>query len=1074
LNCLRKLCLRGGHAVAAVLAALLPAVAVQAATCFAIDDDSTRIIVFNSNAPPTIRYNAAIGSFPIDRFEATYFDSALNRYMVVAQDSPNRLGYVEPLTGAFVGVGTALGTATVPTTLPVGSNNDTGGNRITGLTANPLTNRWYVINNNGVLFEINPFTGALVTGAFGGADYLQVRNALGTATPADDVEDLVFDASGRLFVLLNNGTLYRDVSLITGRAVGTVATGQVEAEGLALTGTEVRLIVGRGFGGTTANRRNVYRVDTTTGALDLVMKLPNAAGSEADYESIGCNNGPPRADLSITLSAFPTAVVPGSTFTYSLSLSSQGIDPAYRVQVGLAMDAAASVVSSSIGGGCVGCSFDPATGIWTIGEIDLGQRRTLTLVVSTAGVAPDTALTGRAQIVQACDAALGGCVPLADTDSVPGNKSGAWNPTEDDEAVATVLVSAVPVVNKAFLPPNGLAGQTATLVLTLSNAGTSSAVLTSALADIYPAGLVNGPIPAAAKSCSGGIVSATPGGTGLTLSSGVTIPAGGSCTATVVVAAYAVGTYVNSIPAGALTVTMGGLTLRSLTGATAQYRVDPANLGVHKSFTPDGIAPGGTSTLRISFSNPTAVTATFTTAFIDAYPAGLVNAAVPAAATNCLGTGAPVAPPGGSQVSLPVTRAVAPNGACTLTVVVTAPARGLYQNTIPAGSATTGVAANAVAASAQLLADTPSVTKAFIPPEVRTGGTSTLLLTLHNPLGTAATLTSLLRDVYPAGIVNHTTPSPTTSCSGGVTATAGRGTMTLPIGVQIPARGSCQVSVVVAGSPATLTGIFVNTIPAGSLSTSLGANAMPAQATLTLSSQADLSVTKVTSPASIGPAGVAAYTVTVANLGPDAVTGATLADAFAGLSLSGPVNVSWVGTGGGATNSATSVITSAGGFTAALSLLPRPAGDRYLRFVFNAVPTVFNGLVTNTVSVQPPPGTVDPVPVNNAAAVTTQLLPVANLQVTKSNGSSTQLSGATTVYNIVFSNLGPSAADGTVIRDAPGAGLSCSSPVCTASGGAACGTLSMGALLSGHPLPSFPAASSVTVALNCQVTASGL
>ena len=109
---------------------------------------------------------------------------------------------------------------------------------------------------------------------------------------------------------------------------------------------------------------------------------------------------------------------------------------------------------------------------------------------------------------------------------------------------------------------------------------------------------------------------------------------------------------------------------------------------------------------------------------------------------------------------------------------------------------------------------------------------------------------------------------------------------------------------------------------------------------------------------------------------------------------------------------------------------------------------------------------------------------VASLSVSKSNGTSTFAPGATTSYVITVSNGGPSAADGSTLRDLPGAGLACGSVSCTGTaGGASCpasgtgaGQLSTQNLLppgAGVLLPALPANSSVSFRLDCTYTATG-
>ena len=109
------------------------------------------------------------------------------------------------------------------------------------------------------------------------------------------------------------------------------------------------------------------------------------------------------------------------------------------------------------------------------------------------------------------------------------------------------------------------------------------------------------------------------------------------------------------------------------------------------------------------------------------------------------------------------------------------------------------------------------------------------------------------------------------------------------------------------------------------------------------------------------------------------------------------------------------------------------------------------------------------------ATATASVSQVATLTVSKDNGITTIAAGGTSSYTITFSNLGPSDATGTLVRDIPSAGLSCTTLGCSATGGASCPSLSVPLFLSsGLSLPAFPSGSQVVFALGCGVTATGL
>ncbi|NJS36440.1 MAG: DUF11 domain-containing protein [Brachymonas sp.] len=101
------------------------------------------------------------------------------------------------------------------------------------------------------------------------------------------------------------------------------------------------------------------------------------------------------------------------------------------------------------------------------------------------------------------------------------------------------------------------------------------------------------------------------------------------------------------------------------------------------------------------------------------------------------------------------------------------------------------------------------------------------------------------------------------------------------------------------------------------------------------------------------------------------------------------------------------------------------------------------------------------------------------LDVTKTNGTTTLVAGSTTQYTVTFSNTGATAANGAIAKDAPSTGLSnCTVTACTASGSSA--AVCPGAGLwpnlftaGGLSIATFPANSSLSFILSCQVTATG-
>ena len=192
--------------------------------------------------------------------------------------------------------------------------------------------------------------------------------------------------------------------------------------------------------------------------------------------------------------------------------------------------------------------------------------------------------------------------------------------------------------------------------------------------------------------------------------------------------------------------------------------------------------------------------------------------------------------------------------------------------------------------------------------------------------------------------------------------------------------------------------------------------------------QADLRITKTDGLSNVPPGGSTTYTIVATNLGAHDAPGATVTDVFpADLSCS----TTCVGTLGGTctagpilTNINDTVNLPAGGvvtYTAVCTLSPSAVG-----------------ILSNTATVAPPIGITDPVPGNDSATDNDTTFPEANVGITKTDGSATEVPGTSVIYTIVATNAGPNAAPSVTIVDNFPAALSGCSTTCAASGGSAC------------------------------------
>jgi uncharacterized repeat protein (TIGR01451 family) len=273
----------------------------------------------------------------------------------------------------------------------------------------------------------------------------------------------------------------------------------------------------------------------------------------------------------------------------------------------------------------------------------------------------------------------------------------------DNVAVTGCRIISYPTVAKSFSVPTIGIGQTSLLTLTLTNPNTS-ALTGVAISDPMPAGLSINASPAPTNTC-GGTFSA-PAGAGQTISlSGGTLAASSSCTITASVTGTTSGLKTNTT--GAISSTETGSNPNPGGSGTAQIRVI-APPTIAKSFTNSPIVTGGNSGLNFTITNPNAGYSMVNIGFSDTFPVapGAMVVATPPSATNgCGGTWTTTA--GAGSVSLSGVT-LGPSGSCSVSVQVTAPAAGTYNNTSGAVSHVINSATlNGNTAAASLVANAP-------------------------------------------------------------------------------------------------------------------------------------------------------------------------------------------------------------------------------------------------------------------------------------------------------------------------------------------------------------------------------
>jgi uncharacterized repeat protein (TIGR01451 family) len=266
-----------------------------------------------------------------------------------------------------------------------------------------------------------------------------------------------------------------------------------------------------------------------------------------------------------------------------------------------------------------------------------------------------------------------------------GNGVGARDLTLTNISFTGCGLPAQPGISKSFSPDPIPVSGTSTLTFTLTN--TNAVALTGVtFLDVLPAGMQVASTPAASSDCGSGSWSPSSGATTLAFgqSTAGTIPAsgsGGSCNISVAVTSSAEG--VSSNVSGFITTTQGG-TGTSYASDTLTTLLPPI---ANKTFGPNPILEGGTSTLSITLTNPNTNDALSALQFTDTYPSNLVNASTPSATNTCGGSLTATANLG--TISL-VGGSLAAGGSCTVTVQVTTAIASDYPNSVTASAQTAG------------------------------------------------------------------------------------------------------------------------------------------------------------------------------------------------------------------------------------------------------------------------------------------------------------------------------------------------------------------------------------------------
>jgi uncharacterized repeat protein (TIGR01451 family) len=759
---------------------------------------------------------------------------------------------------------------------------------------------------------------------------------------------------------------------------------------------------------------NASPLVNTASVLDVATGA-TASASDSDTRS-------PNVTIAVAKTDGSATYTPGGTATYQITVTNGGVTDALDVNVADALPPGVTLT------GTVTCA---PTGIATCGTVS-GTAGGTTLGTVNAVIPAG----GISSIVLSAPVAFAaGLVtdPLVNTAVATDAASGATgNGIDSDARSASVTLALTKTDGVAFYTPGG----TATYTVTVANTGATLAGNVT-VADTLPAGVTltapAGCVASGTATC--GTVSGAAGGTSFS-ATGATLPPGAGNLLTITLpvrfaAGLVADPLINTVTATDASSGASG------SASDSDNRSADAGLVVTKT---DGVAaytPGGTTTYTIVVSNGGPSDAT-SVAVADPLPAGLAltgaATCVPAGAASCgtvtgaagqtsfSASGASIAAGAGNTLTftVPVSIGAGVNANPLVnTVTVTSP---------DALAPATASDSNTLAGSADL-----AITKTDGVTSVSPGGAIAYTVVASNA-GPSSAPGASVSDTMPASLTGVTWTC--VGAGGGACTASGSGsiadTVNLPVGGTVTYTVNATVSLAASG---TLTNAASVAAPAGVTDPNPGNNtATDVDTVVPLPPpSADLAITKSNGVSSVTAGGVVTYTIVATNLGPSAVTGATVSDAVP-ASLTG---ATWTCV---ASAGSSCPASGSGSIAATVNLLAAGTATFTLTGTLSASAS---GTLSNTATVAVPAGVVDPNPGNNSATDSDPISaapPPVDLSITITNVGPFSRGQTGAQYAVTVANVGgvPTSGPVTVTVALPagvtpaaiaGSGWTCTQPV---------------------------------------------
>jgi uncharacterized repeat protein (TIGR01451 family) len=568
-------------------------------------------------------------------------------------------------------------------------------------------------------------------------------------------------------------------------------------------------------------------------------------------------------------------------------------------------------------------------------------------------------------------------------DGVAGSNYIATSSTAED-----VTVFAPVVLSESFNPVSVNAGGSSQLSIQIVN-GSTLALTGAAFTDTFPAGLTatGGAVTVAGTGCTGfAPATLAAGATSFALTAG-NIPAGATCTITFSVTTAAAQSYTSTIAAGGFTDAQG---IGNAAAASATLLTRPT---IAKAFAPASVGIGANSTLTFTLANPNAATQLTGATFSDTFPANLIatGGAVTVGGTGCTGFAPTTIAAGATSFALTAGTLPA-GGSCTVSFAVNSAISGGYANTAGGVNTAQTVVAGNGSNTATLSVGSVSIAKAFAPATIRSGGTSTVTLTLSNATGTNATGVAFTDTL--TGMSINATASAGGTCNGANSNNFTAGATSLSFSaIRVNANSSCTVTFVVKSSTV---GTQTNTTSGSTSSLPAGPPSNTAQLVVT----GPPTVSIAFSPAQIQTGATSTLTITIVSNDSVPLTAGAFSDVLpAGLFVAGSGTVAAGGTCVGASSNSFTAGTS--GATLNFTGLTVPPGSGGC--------TVTVPISSNTVS--PAAGYPDATSAfssneaaNSAVSNTAQLIVAAPATIAKAFATSPIAQGGTSLLTFTLTN----------------------------------------------------------------------